>query len=57
MAGSVDHCRQRLRELVDVGLDSVYLVLLGVREQEERLRIIRTFGDKILPDFRQSASV
>ena len=57
VAGSVDHCRQRLRELVDVGLDSVYLVLLSVREQEERLRVIRTFSDKILPDFRQSTGV
>ena len=46
------HCRQRLRELVDVGLDTVYLVLLSVREQEECLRAIRTFSDKILPDFR-----
>lgn len=52
VAGSPDHCRERLKELAAEGLDSVYLVLLSVREQAERIRAIRTFSEKILPDFR-----
>jgi alkanesulfonate monooxygenase SsuD/methylene tetrahydromethanopterin reductase-like flavin-dependent oxidoreductase (luciferase family) len=45
--GDVDRCKQKLRELVDVGVDqfNIYLMTHG---QEETLQ---AYGDGIIPDF------
>jgi probable F420-dependent oxidoreductase len=47
--GSLDQCRQKLRELAEIGVDqfNVYLMTHG---QEETLQ---AYGDGIIPDFAQ----